>query len=36
MGEDIPNDRLELFDELAHELDAAFAALAPAAPATTE
>ncbi len=36
MGEDIPNDRLELFDELAHELDAAFAALAPAAPATAE
>lgn len=36
MGEDIPNEKLELFDELAHDLDAAFAALEPATQAATE
>ncbi len=36
MGEDIPNDRLDLFDELAHELDAVFAALVPAPQVTAE
>jgi V/A-type H+-transporting ATPase subunit A len=36
MGEDIPNDKLELFDELAHELDTAFAALAPTTQSAAE
>lgn len=36
MGEDIPNDRLERFDELAHELDTAFAALTPATQSAAE
>ncbi|MGI9304460.1 MAG: V-type ATP synthase subunit A [Gammaproteobacteria bacterium] len=36
MGEDIPNEKLELFDELVHELDTAFAALAPATQAAAE
>ncbi len=36
MGEDIPNDALELFDELAHDLDTAFAALTPATEAAVE
>jgi len=36
MGEDIPNEKLELFDELAHDLDTAFAALAPATQAASE
>ena len=36
MGEDIPNEKPELFDELAHDLDTAFAALVPATQAATE
>jgi V/A-type H+-transporting ATPase subunit A len=36
MGEDIPNDKLERFDELAHELDTAFAALAPTTQSAAE
>ena len=36
MGEDIANEALEEFDELAHELDSAFAGLAPATGATVE
>ena len=36
MGEDIPNEELERFDELANELDTAFAALAPTTQAAAE
>jgi V/A-type H+-transporting ATPase subunit A len=36
MGEDIPNVKLEGFDELAHELDTAFAALAPTTQSAAE
>jgi len=36
MGEDIPNEKLERFDELAHELDTAFAALAPTTQSAAE
>jgi len=36
MGEDIPNDKLERFDELAHELDSAFAALTPTTQSAAE
>jgi V/A-type H+-transporting ATPase subunit A len=36
MGEDIPNDKLERFEELAHELDTAFAALTPTTQAAAE
>ena len=36
MGEDIPNDKLELFDELAHEVDAVFAAMLSAPQAVAE
>jgi len=36
MGDDIPNEKLERFDELAHELDTAFAALTPATQAAAE
>jgi V/A-type H+-transporting ATPase subunit A len=36
MGEDIPNEKLERFDELAHELDTAFAALTPTTQSAAE
>ena len=36
MGEDIPNEELERFDELTHKLDTAFAALTPVTQAETE
>ncbi|MCP4979589.1 MAG: V-type ATP synthase subunit A [Gammaproteobacteria bacterium] len=36
MGEDIPNEKLERFDELAHELDTVFAALAPTTQSAAE